>query len=337
MPVLGTGIVPSGQIGAELQALTRRAFIPKLVVQIYQASPTISALIANAHMASGGVSGVTCPVQGTPYTTTSASDYTGNFSQPSVQTGSLNAEFNLKLAVTPIPFLGMEGAVQINAAVIPIIEARMNDAGNSIVQYLSQQLWGNSTEGLNIMGFPGAISNVDPTGLAYGGIARATNTWWQSKVFAAGAQLPTRNLMLQYIAGAVKYSGGEMPSFGVMGIGTWYQLATDFTSVERYNITPGESFDQAANGARSLFTALMVAGIPFYMDPYATEGVLYLINMNYLSLYIHEDAAFAFTGFESTLPNFQIGYIGALLALLELVLVKPSTCVAVTGLGYTAI
>src|SRR6516164_4343160 len=108
MPVLGTGIIPSGAIGNELNALTRRAFIPKLVVQLYKASPTLSAMIANAQMASGGVSSVTVPLQGSAFVTGQWSDYTGTFTQPAPTAGALNAEFNLKLAIVPIPFLGME-------------------------------------------------------------------------------------------------------------------------------------------------------------------------------------------------------------------------------------
>ena len=198
MPVLGTGIIPSGALGAELTALTRRAFIPKFVVQIYQATPLLSALMANAQMASGGVSAVTCPVQGSAFVTTQASDYTGTFNQPVVTNGAQNAEFNLKLIVTPIPFLGMEGAVQINAAVVPIVEARMNDAGNSATEYLATQLFTNSTDGLNIVGLPGAI---DDTGL-YGNIDGTTEAFWRATVYDESPAVdPTRDQMLKYIAG----------------------------------------------------------------------------------------------------------------------------------------
>ena len=114
---------------------------------------------------------------------------------------------------------------------------------------------------------------------------------------------------------------GEMPSIGIMGFGTWTLLAQDFTSQERYNITPAGGFG-ADKKIESLFRALDVAGVPFYADPYCPEGVLYLVNTNYLSLYLHERAAFSFTGFESTLPNNQLGYVGAILTLSELVDVK---------------
>lgn len=329
MPVLGTGIIPSGALGAELTALTRRAFIPKLVVQIYQATPFLSAMMANAQMASGGVSAVTVPVQGSAFVTTQASDYTGTFNQPQISQGAQNAEFNLKLIVTPIPFLGMEGAVQINAAVVPIVEARMNDAGNSATQYLATQLFNNSTDGLDIVGLPGA---VDDTGL-YGNINGATDTFWRARVYdLSPAEDPTRDNMLRFIAGTALNSGGEMPHLGLLSLGTWTKLAQDFTSQEQYRITPDSSFDQATNGARALFTALMVAGVPIYADPFMTDGEAYFINTNYTSFYIHEDAAFAFTGFESTLPNFQIGYIGALLTIIEFVVTKRKANTRVTGL-----
>ena len=258
-----------------------------------------------------------------------ASDYTGTFNQPVVTNGAQNAEFNLKLIVTPIPFLGMEGAVQINAAVVPIVEARMNDAGNSATEYLATQLFTNSTDGLNIVGLPGAI---DDTGL-YGNIDGTTEAFWRATVYDESPAVdPTRDQMLKYIAGTALHSGGEMPNFGVLSLGTWVKLAQDFTSQEQYRITPDSSFDQSPNGARALFTALMVAGVPIYADPFMADGEAYFINTNYTSFYIHEDAAFTFTGFESTLPNFQIGYIGALLCILEFVVTKRKANTRVTGL-----
>jgi len=156
----GTGIVPTGAVGTELAAVTRRAFIPKNIVQIYKATPTLSAALANAQTASGGVSSVTVPVQGTQMTTAQATDYSGSFNQPAALTGITTAEFDLKAVVVPIPFLGMEGIVQLSAAVIPLIEARMNDAGNQVADYLSTQLFTNATNGtINIDGFTLMMAN----------------------------------------------------------------------------------------------------------------------------------------------------------------------------------
>ena len=64
---------------------------------------------------------------------------------------------------------------------------------------------------------------------------------------------------------------------------------------------------------------------------FRSEGKLYLVNTNYLSLYIHDQGSFVFTGFESTLPNWQIGYVGAVLMIAELVNTKPKSMTQVTG------
>ena len=132
-------------------------------------------------------------------------------------------------------------------------------------------------------------------------------------------------------------NGAEMPSFGVCGFGTWTLLAQDFVGQEQYVITPGSGFDNDPNGPQAAFRALMVAGVPIYPDPYCPEGTVYFLNTNYLSLYIHEQGSFVFTGFESTLPNWQIGYVGAVLMIAELVNVKPKSMTKVTGYNYLSL
>ena len=330
MPQLGTGIIPSGAIAAELTAVTRRAFIPKMIVQIYNTSPLLAAFLANSQMATGGVSSVSVPVQGAPFVNSQWTDYSGSFAQPAAQQGASLSEFNLKAIITPVPFLGLEGAVQLDHAVVPLIEARMNDATNSAVDALSQAGYNNSTNNQQLIGLPGAID--DGTNLVtYGGINRTANTWWQAKVLNLAAA-PTRLNMLTAIA-SVNKNGGEMPTFGVCGFGTWVKLAQDFIGAESYQIQPGQGFDSDADRPRSAFRALDVAGVPIYADPYCPENLVYLMNSNYMNLYVHEMASFSFTGFESLLSNYQLGYIGAVLTLCELVLTKPKTSgrFAVTG------
>ena len=329
MPVLGTGIIPSGSIANELTAVTRRAFIPKLVVQLYNSTPLLAALIANSQTASGGVSAVSVPVQGAAMVSGQWSDYSGSFAQPSVAQGAFLAEFNLKLFITPIPFLGMEGAVQLDYAVIPLIEARMNDATNVTCDVMATALYNNTTNLQAFIGLPGAID--DGTNMTtYGNINRNTSTYWKSKVYAVGSVNPTRQNVLQYIAGTVK-NGAEVPTFAVCGFGTWTLLAQDFVGQESYMITPDKAFDADPDGPRSGFRALMVAGVPVFADPYCPEGTMYFINSNYASLYFHEQASFAFTGFESTLSNWQLGYVGALVNIAELVVTKPKSMARVGG------
>ena len=333
MPQFGSGIVPaSGAIAAELSSVVRRAYMPRVYVQLWKSAPLIAALLSSAQVATGGLSPITAPLQGAPMVSGQWVDYSGSFQQPGVQPGIQNAEFNLKAFVSTIPFLGMEGLVQLDYSVVPLIEARMNDSTNVTIDTFATSLFNNVSNQQQLIGLPAAID--DGTFAAtYGGVSRTTNAFLKSiYVHGAGNVTPTRNLMLQFIAQVTKTTG-EMPTLGVMGFGTWTLLAQDFTSQERYNVTPSSAFG-ADRKVEALFRALDVGGVPFYADPYCPEGTLYLINTNYLTLFLHERAAFSFTGFESTLPNNQLGYVGAILSLLELVDVKCKAHGKFDGLAY---
>lgn len=330
MALPGVGITPSGATATELTAITRRAFLPTLTVQIYNSSPWLAALISNAQVASGGISPVTVPVQGARMTSFQWGGYDASFGVPAQQNGIQDAEYAMKLAMVPIPFLGMEAAVQVDYAVVPRIEAVMNDAGNVMADAMASALYTNVSNAQAFNGLNGLID--DGTNLVtFGNISRTANPFWKAKVYAAGSVNPTRQNVSQYINGAAK-ACGEAPSYGLMGFGTWSLLQQDFIGQEQYNITPGSSFDgDMSNQPRSGFRALMVSGVPIFPDFYCPEGALYLPNSRYMNLYLHEQASFAFTGFESTLANGQLGYLGLLLTLGELVATKPSSMVRVSG------
>ena len=281
--------------------------MPKVIVQLWRSAPLVASLMSAAQVATGGLSPITVPVQGAPMVAGQWVDYSGAFNQPGIMPGIQPAEFNLKAYCTPIPFLGMEGLVQVDYSVVPLIDARMNDATNVTIDTMAQALYTNVANQQQMIGLPSAVDDGTFAAI-YGGISRPTNAFWRSTyVHNTGTPpAPTRNLMLQYNAQVTKVTG-EMPTIGVMGFGTWTQLAQDFTPQERYQIRPANDLTSADFVGHSAFHALDIAGIPFYADPYCPEGNLYLINTNYLSMFMHERAAFSFTGFESTLPNNQFG------------------------------
>ncbi len=347
MALSGVGILPTGSVLTELTNVTRRAFVPKLIVQLYKSTPLMMALIENAQIATGGIDEVTVPVQGAQMVNMEWSGYSGTFSQPALQTGiNQDAAYDLKLAIVPIPFLGMEGLVQSEHAIVNLAEARMNDAAAVMRDGFAGSLFASA--GTNTTQMLGALSDCIDDGqitASYGNINRTTSSYWASYSKAMGSVAPTRASVLENISavtGGASGTGGwahglggasEMPTMGICGFATWTKLAEDFQGQERYQSSGGESVNLSGGTG---FTALMVAGVPIYPDPYCPEGTLYLLNTNYLNLYMHQAANFAFTGFESTLPNFQIGYVGALLNILELVNVKGRAHGKITGYTYAS-
>ena len=337
MPQLGVGIVPSGAIGNELVATTRRAFIPRLVVQIYKATPMLSLLMRNAQRAKGGVSQVTVPVQGGSYVSFSWSDYSGVFPQPAVQTAAQNAEFNLKLGVVPIPFMGMEALIQSSEAVIPILKARMADAKTVAVQAISSSLFtNNSSQPTQIDSLYQAYD--DGTNVStYGGINRSTvgNSFWKSTLKTSAGAILTRVTMIPYLVQTTALAGGEAPDFMVMSPGDWTQLMTDFMTLESFRTMPGSRYgsDDVINAG---FRGIMLGDTPIFMDPFCPTGTAYIINSKYLALYMSEDAPFAFSGFYSAIPNLQIANIGVVIVAFDVVCTKPISGQRITGITGAA-
>jgi hypothetical protein len=337
MPQLGVGIVPSGAIGNELVALTRRAFIPRLVVQIYKSTPLLSLLLRNAQRAKGGVSQVTVPVQGASFVNFSWSDYSGVFPQPPVQTAAQNAEFNLKLGVVPIPFLGMEALVQSSEVVVPILKARMADAKTVAVQSLSASMFTNNSTVPGQTQLDSLLQAYDDgtNVTTYGGISRTTNTFWKSTLQTGVGAIDTRIAFIKKIVQVTALSGGESPDFVVMSPGDWTTLMTDFMSSETFFTNPNSRYreDDIVNAG---FRGLMLGDVPVFMDPFCPTGTSYIINSRYLALYLSEDAPFAFSGFYSSIPNLQIANIGVVIVALNLLCTKPVSGMRMTGITGAA-
>ena len=339
MPVYGQGVIPASttDVALELTAVTRRSFVPKLIVQLYKSTPFFQKLLDSAQLTSGGVSSVTVPVQGQSMVNMQWSDYTGSFNQPNNIRGIYDAEFDLKLAVVPIPFLGMEGLVQLDHAVVPLIDARMNDAKNVFLDGLSTVLYNNyvtsSTDPNNakIIGLLGAVDDTTNQ-TTYGNLSRSTYTWWKAYRANAASVNPTRDLIANYINAMVNNTG-EAPKMGLCSFGTWTLMINQMLPIERINYMPSASTEHLSVGWRSL----EIAGVPIYPDPYCPDGYLFLLNSDYLNLYIHRNGSFTFSGFQSTIPNYQIGFVGVMVLLAELVCTKCKCQGRVDNLLYTSL
>lgn len=337
MPRFGVGIVPGGAPGVELGNFTRRAFIEELVVLARNSTPLVGAMFANAKPIAGGVSQITVPWQTGAYVTSSWSDASGKFPQPAALNPGINGEWNAKILVTPIPFYAGEALSQWDAAIIPILAARMNDVGNSQAEEMENQLLNNATDGTQMID---GLPLIAGTSGSWAGQNRATYPVLQANVINAGAVDPTRGLIMQYITSGATFNKGEMPDFAVTGPGTWNRLSRDFLGLEQFHITPGNGFDRG-EGPRSGFVALRCGAVPVYIDhnfkTYGLEGTMYLLKRRYTNFYLHSAAAFAFTGFASTIANYQLGYLGLVATALETVCVRPQSITKITGLNFDSI
>lgn len=333
MPV-GGGIAPSIGTAAynDLTALTRRAYIPSLVMQFGSSTPLLAVLMNNAQRAAGGMSQITQPVQGSAYTTAQYMGYDGTFNQPTDTAAAINAELNLSVIGVPISFMGMEAIIQSSEVVVPRLKARMHDALFTLKQFYASQLFtNNSANSLAIAGLPQIYDNGTNV-TTYANISRSTNTFWKSNLKTSAGGILTRVKFAPFIVQlSTNLAGGEAPDMVVMSPGDWTALLTDFMNSETFFTTPKSQYgtDSVINAG---FRGLMLGQTPIFCDPFLPQGTAYLINSKYFSMFISEDAAFAFSGFYSQIPNLSINQTGLLMLASQILCTKPSSGYQLTGI-----
>ena len=329
--LVGQGISPGGGLGAQLSAITRRAVLPVVTVQIYQTHPLLSLLMANAQPAMGGMAQITVPIQGATFTSFNWGSFAGDFPMPTDQQAIENAQFNLKLGMVPIGFFGMEALVQSSEVIIPKLKAVTSDAAVVIKQALAQNLYANNYGNNNALSSLVQAYDNGTNSPSYGGIVRAGTPSWNGQVLNGGAFGMNRAGVAKMLTYATQGAGGEAPDFAVTSYPDWANLMGDFMGIEMIQSSARSRFgrDDVMNSG---FRAIRVLDTPIFPDPFCPQGTMYAINSRYLALYLSQAAPMVFSGFESTIPLGQIASIGVLITALELVCSKPSSGVAITGL-----
>jgi len=349
MSILGTGVTPTGSIGSELTAVTRRAFIPKLVVQLYYSSPSLYFMMSGAQKAAGGIAQITVPLQGQSMVQGQFTGYAGGFNQPSVIPGIQNGQWNLAYWVVPIPLLLGESVLQSTEAVVPLLKARMNDAYAVTWQNMARLMYTNNTGNSQA---PDSFYNAFDDGTnvpVYGGINRtaAGNSNFKGQYINAGAGSTwntnyttattgwSRAAMAALLMKITDAAGGEAPTFVVMNPADYSTLNGNFIGNEQQFVMPGRQYDMNTE-ARSSFPNLNVSGVPIFADHFVQVGTMFAANVKYTSMFLSADAAFDFSGFYSLVPVNQIGQQGIVIVGYDVVSTKSVSGAFIYGFGGNA-
>ena len=346
MPIPGTGVAPGpGALYNELNAVVRRAFVRRLFVQMYFASPSLFYLWGNSQRAAGGLNQVTIPMQGNSMVQGGFTGYGGSFPSPVGTQGIQSAQWNLAYWVVPIPLPFGEMIIQATEREISLLKARMNDAYAVTRQRIAGLLFSlNSANPLYPNSFMDAFDNGtnSPT---YGGINRnaAGNSAFKGQYINAGSGSWatvatigfTRKTMQAVISYITNSAGGEAPTFIVMSPGDYTTLNNDFVGQENIYVNPGATYPMDTS-ARSSFPNLNVSGIPIFQDFFCPAGSAFAVNVKYTSMYLSEDAAFDFSGFYSLVPLGQIGQQGVVVVGYDIISAKSVSGAWIYNIGGAA-
>jgi hypothetical protein len=312
-----------------LVGLTRRAYVPVVVRNIYFASPTLFMLMGQAQRSAGGLNQITVPVQGQPMVQGAWTSYAGNFNKPQVIPGVQPAQFNTAYFTVPVPLVLGEALLQSTEAIVPILDVRMNDVYATTVQQLASAIFSNNT-GNPLM--PDSFIDAFDNGQIvanYGGINRlqAGNGFWAGNTFTSTTPSPlvnSRAAWSSYLIQVTDLAGGESPDYVIMSPSDFATLTAQFIGTETMFVRPGNGYT-ADTGARSGFPNLNINGVPFYLDHWCPKGTVVMSNSKYTSMYISEDAQFDFSGFYSLIPLGQLAQVGVMVLGENIITSKPST------------
>lgn len=345
MPLPGIGVAPAaGSLYSELAAVNRRAFVPRLFVQIYFACPTLYYLIGNAQKAAGGLNQVTIPLQGNSMVQGQWTGYGGGFNSPVITPGIQNGQWNLAYWVVPVPLPFGETIIQATDREISLLKARMNDVFAVTRQNMATKLFTNNTANPLM---PDSFLNGFDNGTnfpTYGGINRLAqgNSAFQGQYINLGNGGTysltagfTRSSMATFIAQVTNNAGGESPTFIVMNPGDYATFNTSFIATENTYITPG-NVGTMDTQARSSFPNLIVSGVPIFNDYFCPKGQVFAVNVKYTAMYMSEDAAFDFSGFYSLVPLGQIGQQGVVVCGYDVITAKSIANAIGYGLAGSA-
>ncbi len=344
MPLPGTGAVPAaGGLYNELTNVTRRAFVPRLFVQIYFASPTLFYLMGNAQRSAGGLNQITIPMQGQSGVQGQFTGYGGGFNSPVITPMIQNGQWNTAYWVVPIPLPFGESVIQATDREISLLKARMNDAYAVTRQNMARLMFTNNSANPLL---PNSMQDAFDNGTnfpTYGGINRlaAGNSAFQGQYINMATQFTgysvnslgfNRKAMAAVLEYITDKAGGEAPTFAVMNPADHATLNADFIGNEQQFVNPGRNYTMDTQ-VRSSFPNLNVSGVPIFADHFVPVGNMFVPNVKYSSMYLSEDAAFDFSGFYSLVPLGQIGQQGIVVLGYNFVSAKSSSGAWVYNIG----
>ena len=333
MPLPGLGVAPAaGSLYNELAAATRRAFVPRLFVQIYYGSPTLFYMTGNAQRAAGGLNQITIPMQGNSMVQGQFTGYGGGFNSPVITPGVQNGQWNLAYWVVPVPLPFGETVIQATDREISLLKARMNDVYAVTRQNMARLMFTNN--GANPL-LPNSFQDAFDNGTnfpTYGGISRtaAGNSAFQGQYInldSATWSLTagfTRQSMATLLAYVTDNAGGEAPTFVVLNPSDYATLNNTLIATENVYVTPGNAYTMDTS-VRSSFPNINISGVPIFADHFCPKGNCFGVNVKYTAMYLSEDAAFDFSGFYSLVPLGQIGQQGVVVVGYDIVSAKSSS------------
>jgi hypothetical protein len=193
------------------------------------------------------------------------------------------AEYPIKQAACPVTISGLELLQNSGKeALIDLLEARLAVAESTMSNNIQTAIYsdGTGSGGKQLTGLGAAVVASPSTG-TYGGIDRATWSFWRNQATGSlGAQTTSTILGNMNTLWASLVRGADRPDLIVMGTGLWGTLMGALTPMQQF---------VNSNTANIGFPSVKFLGADVVMDGSAPTNAAYFLNTNYIFLRPHKD------------------------------------------------
>lgn len=206
-----------------------------------------------------------------------------------------SAYYRRKLLTVPVTLTGEkllinggDDATSIIDYMTVIVETAQEDMKSGMAAMLYSS---NNESDLGITGLQTLISSTPTTGTA-GNLSRSTYAFWQNYLGTCATGFGTNGLIALRAAYFNLVRGMEVPTIGIMTILTYANFHRSLTSTIHYNLpTPNTARGDLA------FEHLYFQGTPFMPDYLCPANTIYLANLKYMKLLVHQKRDFVFRDF----------------------------------------
>ena len=251
-----------------------------------------------------------------------------------VQEGATMAIFNWRQHYGTVSISGIDMAKNSGKeASIDLVGEKVKNAMAAIADDLTTQLHGDGTGNAskNFLGLQADVATAPATGTV-GGINRATNSWWRNRDNAALADAPATTAGTTSFAAKGKDYMNEMLILVGRGPGRKlphliYTTELLFRAYKREVEPHLRISNQRLAGLG--FTNIQFEGVPVVHSEYATTGLIYFLNFDFLKLYILKKM---FAMGKEIEPSDQDGITKKILTYGNLVVLEPRKQGVLAGL-----
>ncbi len=268
----------------QISGITQKKFIPKLYDNVFLGNPLLKKMKEKSYKKIDGGTSILVPLE---YAETSASAwYSGAQTLDTTDNDVFTAaEYGWKQLYANISISGIDKYKNMgDSQIIDFVKSKVKNAEKVMAKKLSVGIYSDGTsDPLSIAGLRSIVSASNTVG----GISQSTNSFWRAQVDSSTTTLNLAAVQTLFNAAS---EDSDQPNFIVSTKANFNRFWSLLQPQQRF-----VDKDSASAG----FSSLMFNGVPWVSDTNAPANYIYLLNLNYLHLFVHSKRDMEFVPFSS--------------------------------------